>query len=260
MMLACQVHLGTKNVDFKMQPYVWKRRSDGIHILDINKTWQKLVLAARIVVAIENPKDVCAIAARPYGQRAVHKFAKYTGAQALAGRYTPGTFTNQIQKVFMEPRVLVVTDPRVDHQSVREASYVNIPVIAFTNSDSPLRGVDVAVPCNNRNKTSLALMWWMLTREVLRLRGTIPRSQPWDVMVDMFIYRDPEEEREQERLAAEEKKREAAHEAAEAFDQQEEWPETAAFVPTENWGDAPAGATAAAAGGWSQSWDQAAPK
>jgi len=205
LLLAAGSHIGTKNADKQMGPYVWKRRNDGIHIINIGKTWEKIVLAARIIAAVENPADVCVISARPYGQRAALKFAQYTGAQAIAGRFTPGTLTNYITRSFREPRLIIVTDPRTDHQAIKEASYVNVPIIAFADTDSPLRYVDVAIPQNNKSKHSIGLGYWLLAREVLRLRGNIARSAPWDVMTDMFFFRDPAEEAEKEAEAAPEK-------------------------------------------------------
>lgn len=94
LMLAAQCHLGTKNCDFQMERYVYKRRNDGIYIINLGKTWDKLQLAARVIVAIENPQDIVVQSARPYGARAILKFAQYTGTKALSGRHTPGAKTH----------------------------------------------------------------------------------------------------------------------------------------------------------------------
>jgi small subunit ribosomal protein SAe len=166
---------------------------------------EKIVLAARIIVAIDNPADICVISARPYGQRAVLKFAAHTGAVAIAGRFTPGNFTNYITRSFKEPRLIVVTDPRTDAQAIKEASYVNIPVIALCDTDSPTEYVDVAIPTNNKGRHAIGLVWWMLAREVLRLRGSLS-SREWDVMTDLYFYRDPEAEENKDSAGVEEAK------------------------------------------------------
>jgi len=215
-MLNAKTHIGSNNVNFQMQQYIFKRRNDGTHIINLKQTYEKLLYAARVICTVENPADVFVISSRNYAQRACLKYAHYTGATPIAGRFTPGAFTNQIQAAFREPRLLIVADPMADHQPVNEASYNNLPVIALCNSHSSLQFVDIAIPCNNKAHNSLGLMFWMLAREVLRLRGMIPRSLPWEeeVMPDLFFFRNPEEEKTKEALMAKEEKVEVITEPA----------------------------------------------
>jgi len=196
--LAAQICCGSQNIREEMRPYVYRRSKESLYVFDIRKFWDKLLLAARVLVTVEAPGDICVISERQYGKRAVLKFASFTGAQAMAGKYTPGTFTNQITKGFCEPRILICQSPVGESQPISEASYMNIPVIAFCNSDSHLKNVDIAIPCNNNGKEAIGTCWWMLCRQLLKFRGKIPGHSEWEVMPDLFFYRDVDEVAEEE--------------------------------------------------------------
>jgi len=196
-LVMCDAHVGRTQVDFQFEQYVWKRRDiDGVAIINLNKLWAKLQLAARAIAAVEDPSDVFAITNDPLAHRAVLKYAAHTGATPLVGRFMPGSLTNQSQKrSFKEPRLLIVSDTRVDKQALLESSYVNAPVIGFCNTHSKMQFIDIAIPCNNSNAYSIGLLWWMLAREVLLLRGKIASKSIFilagqEIMPDLYFHRE----------------------------------------------------------------------
>jgi len=221
-MLAASAHIGRRKAHVNMKRYIWKRRQDGLHVINLEKTWAKLILAARILVTVRNPSDIYIMSTRTFGQRGAIKFAHYTGATALVGKWVPGTFTNPQNKAFVEPRLLIVDDPSTCFAALRETSYVGIPVIALTGTDNNTRFVDCAIPCNNRGKFSIGLMFWLLARELLRMRGDpqCVRKVPWKESVDLFFYRDADEIKRQQ--DAKQKKAAKAQQALQGYPPQQQ--------------------------------------
>jgi small subunit ribosomal protein S2 len=106
----------------------------------------------------------------------VEKMCKYLQCKPYTGRFLPGTFTNPTLKWYFEPDVVVLTDPRADSQALKEAAEIGIPVVGFIDTDNKTEFIDLAIPGNNKGRKSLALLYWILTRQVLRERGIIPQN------------------------------------------------------------------------------------
>ena len=164
---GCQ--FGGKKITKQMKKYIYTVRNDGIAIFDVKKIYEKIQVAARIVASVD-PDSVISVSGKPAGQRAVYKFGHFTKTQTVTGRWSPGMLTNQTTKKFVEPRLLIVTDPRTDYNAILESSYVNIPVIAICNSDNNLKYVDCAIPCNNRSVKAVSMIWYLLTKAVLEIK------------------------------------------------------------------------------------------
>ena len=168
-LIVAGCHLGGKKITKQMRKYVYTVRKDGIAIFDVNKIYEKIQVAARIIASVD-PDSVISVSSREAGHRAVYKFGHFTKTQVVTGRWSPGMLTNQTTKKYVEPRLLIVSDPRTDYNAILESSYVNLPVIAICNSDNMLKYVDCAIPCNNRNNYSIAMIWYLLTKAVLEIK------------------------------------------------------------------------------------------
>lgn len=183
--LSCGVHIGTQQKNADMKEFIYRVRNDGLFVLDVKKTDERLRAAAKLIAAYP-PEKVLFVSARQYGQKPIRVLAKTTGATAIAGRFMPGTLTNPNTSQFMEPELVVLTDPAGDAQAMREALNVGIPIVALADTNNETRNVDLVVPTNNKGRRSLALVYWILTREILRAQGKLADETSFTLTIDDF--------------------------------------------------------------------------
>ena len=178
--LAAGLHIGTQQKTHDMEKYIFRVRSDGLYVLDVHKTDERLKYVAKFLAQYE-PDDILVVATRQYGQAPVKKFGEITGAKTIPGRFIPGTLTNPSYAKFIEPKVIVVTDPRSDSQAILESKQNGIPVVALCDSENLLANVDICVPSNNKGRKAIALIYWLLARQLLRERGVIGEDEDLDL-------------------------------------------------------------------------------
>ncbi|KAM0676661.1 hypothetical protein BDAP_002774 [Binucleata daphniae] len=200
-LIRCYCHLGGKTVTKKLQPYIFGQRKDNkICVIDLNMQWHKLIVAARAFCSIENPKDVVVVSSKAFGRKAVLRFCEATGATPFTGRFIPGAFTNQRIAKIREPRLLIVSDSYTDKQTVEESSYVNIPCVAFCNTDNDTRFVDVVIPMNNRSLNAIGAGFCVLARLINYMRDGKCLDESLNIDLERYFYRNVAE---LEELAAE---------------------------------------------------------
>jgi len=164
------VNIGTQQKSADMARFIDTVRDDGLYLLDVNMTDSRIRTTAEFLNKFEAPR-IMVVSARQYGQRPARKFAEAVGAHSAVGRFIPGSLTNPALRSYVEPDILFVTDPAADQQALKEAVNTGLPVVGIVDANNNLRNVDVAVPANNKGRRSLALVYWLLAREVLKVRG-----------------------------------------------------------------------------------------
>ena len=185
MILATGIRVGTPVKTKFMSSFIVRANPEGLYILDISKTLSRIDVAAKFISRVEISK-VALTSAREYGKTPVQKFCEITGATSILGRFMPGTFTNPSLPNYMEPEIVLVTDPQADQQAVLESTRAGVPVIAIANSDNVTSLVDLIIPANNRGRKALATVYWLLAREVLKKQGKIKSDSEMPLSIDDF--------------------------------------------------------------------------
>ena len=164
------VNIGTQQKSADMARFIDTVRDDGLYLLDVNMTDSRIRTTADFLNKFEAPR-IMVVSARQYGQRPARKFAEAVGAHSAVGRFIPGSLTNPALRSYVEPDILFVTDPAADQQALKDSENTGLPVLGIVDANNNLRNVDIAVPDNNKGRRSLALIYWLLAREVLKVRG-----------------------------------------------------------------------------------------
>ena len=168
--LSAGIHIGTQQKTADMERFIHRVRDDGLYVLDVSQTDARIRLAADFL-AQYSPAQMLVTTSRQYGRYPAERFADVVGAVARTGRFIPGTLTNPDYAGYIEPDVVVVTDPIGDAQVVKEAVTVGIPVIAMCDSNNQTSNVDLVVPTNNKGRRALSVVYWLLANETLDRRG-----------------------------------------------------------------------------------------
>ncbi|KAA0005036.1 MAG: 30S ribosomal protein S2 [Thermoplasmata archaeon] len=178
-------HIGTRQKTADIKDFIYKVRNDGLYIIDVKKTDERIKKAAKFISKY-NPNDVLVVSIRQYGQKPIKKLGEYTGIQVIAGRFQPGTLTNPNAQGFIEPELLIVTDPLADQQALDEAKNVGIPVIGLCDTNNETKYLDLVIPTNNKGRRALALIYWVLAREILKNQGKIKSYDEFKPTVEEF--------------------------------------------------------------------------
>lgn len=195
-LLSAGIHIGTRMKTLDMEPFIYRVRPDGLFVLDVKKTDDRIRTTAKFLSRYEHAK-VAVAATRLYAQEPVKKFCQLTGATPLIGRFIPGQLSNPQYPGRIDPEVIVVSDPRADAQAVKEASKVGIPIVALCSTDNEFAGVDLVIPTNNKGRRALAVIFWLLARQVLRERGEIAADRDPPATIEDFEAKVTKEEEEE---------------------------------------------------------------
>ncbi|MCD6478075.1 MAG: 30S ribosomal protein S2 [Candidatus Aenigmarchaeota archaeon] len=185
--LSAGVHIGMRMKTKDMEPFIFKTRPDGLSVLDIEKTDERIKIVGKMLAGY---KDILVVCRKANGFKPIGKFAEVVGGTAIKGRFPPGALTNPKFDGYFEPEIVILTDPVADRQALDEAIKKRIPVIAICDTYNSLEYIDLVIPGNNKGKKSLGLIYFLLAREVLKNRKEIKKDSDFKYKIEDFTEKD----------------------------------------------------------------------
>jgi small subunit ribosomal protein S2 len=180
-------HIGTKFKTGDMKKFIFKTRSDGLKVLDIPIIDERIKIAAQFIAKhTQKPEEIIAISRKLYGHTPIKEFAKTINAKEISGRFVPGTFTNTSSRGFIEPKIIIVTEPDSDIQAIKEAKIIKAPVIGLCSTNNSFKDIDLVIPINNKGRKSLALVYWLLAREYMKLKEIQFNEKEFEKKLELF--------------------------------------------------------------------------
>jgi small subunit ribosomal protein S2 len=191
--LSTGIRVGTAVKTKFMVPFITKASPEGLYLIDLDITVRRIQTAAKFISRVKS-QDVIVCSGREYANTPIEKFCELTGAVKKLGRFMPGTLTNPSLPYYIEPKLVLISDPQVDVQAITEATNAGIPVIGIANTDNITSKVDLVIPANNRGRKALATTYWLLAREILIQKGELKDSEQMKYEIDDFETKIIEEE------------------------------------------------------------------
>jgi len=181
--LASGIHIGMKQRVADMKEFIYKIRDDGLAILNLQMINDRIKTASKFLARCKN---IMVVGRKSIAHEAVAKFAEVVGAQAVVGRFLPGSLTNPHFKRYFEADAIVISDPLIDYQALKEAVSARVPIVAVCDTFDETRNMDLIIPANNKGKKALATLFWLLAREILKERGAIEKDEDFKYKIEDF--------------------------------------------------------------------------
>ena len=188
-------YLGTKVITPTMRKYVYRRRLDGLAILNTLLVDKKLKDAVDFITKFK-PEEWTLVCKREAGWRAAKMFSELTGVRLFTKKYPAGVLTNTELPNFFETKMIMICDPWLDKNALADAKRVRVPVVGICNTNNHTADIDVLIIGNNHSNKSLGLFFWLISKEYMKaykIKKELPTLE--DFVGELLILEEPKKKR-----------------------------------------------------------------